>query len=147
MKARCGKSSFESRARAASGWPVCLLAVVLTAACDTGGETSAGSAAGAAVWLEVNPGGRSIVTLEGVRIEVAPDVPLSVRNVLESEVSSATGGKEVRSETGPEVRIDQLLLRITEGRLFIGEKDHGPVAREDQVEIRRDGVFVNGEQR
>jgi len=88
------------------------------------------------------PGGGSVLTLEGVRIEVGSDVSLELPLSIQVQITSADGRSVLRNHEGSEILLDGDVLELRDGRLWIGDRDHGPVAAGDRVVIDGRGVRV-----
>jgi len=85
----------------------------------------------------VDKDGRQSISIDGVRIEIAPDLP--------ERTSYATVPAKGDNQTIVVLR--GWSIRIREGRVHVGERDYGPVASGDTVVVAKGGVRVGSELR
>ena len=120
--------------------PLVLLSSVCTTAC---GEPAPAAA------QEETTAGRIEITSAGVTwvIQSDPDLPYELFETTGVTLGPVFPTDLVMRNTTGVGRLDGREMRVVEDRVLIGELDFGPVADGGRVEIRPDGVFVNGESR
>ena len=97
------------------------------------------------VEIGVLPGAGSVLTFDGVRIEVHSDVLLEIPMRFSFvQITSDERRTVVSSHEGPDVLIDGEVLDVVEGHLRIGDREYGVVTPDDEVQITGGGVSVNG---
>lgn len=121
--------------------------IVVLAACGAEPETHP-QANVVRVELGTLDGGGSIVTIDGVRIEIAGNTRLGIPKRLASvEILRPDGAATVYSHAGTHVLVEEEALRVLEGYLFVGSRSFGAVGASNQIQIVGAHVEVDGQVR
>ncbi len=124
---------------------ICFIALAVSLCCSRAQEQKVPNAAIEAAIAAITdfgkgPAGTSVITIDGVRIEIDKRVkPLLKLSLVTEGQSSVT--------TSTQVQINGQDLRILKGELKIGTRSYGAVSSETAIEIKPEGVLIDGRNR
>ncbi len=129
--------------------PIAILLLTPLAACGSATPWGASSVTRHETRVELGAlaGGGSVMTFDGVRVEVQSDVLLEIPASPGLTVDIRNGDGQVSAGTheGEGYLADGKRIQVKEGRFVWGDEEYGLVVDSDVVRLSAAGVTINGE--